>query len=50
MTVYKLTTTNGAMIKFYVRAVAECYQSCLGGVIVEENLPDQTSIDDNNSG
>jgi hypothetical protein len=42
---YTLITKTGSVMQFYIKAVAELYQSINGGVIVTQQVLEQTTVD-----
>ena len=41
---YTLITQNGKIFTFYILALAETYQSAYGGVIITDQVFDQTEV------
>jgi len=46
---YTLLTANGSIQQFYVKSVADLYQSLYGGVVFTSQILDQSTIPLDNS-
>jgi len=46
---YTLLTANGSIKQFYVKSVADLYQSLYGGVVFTSQILDQSTIPLDNS-
>lgn len=45
---YTLITSTGRIMRFYILATAECYQTIYGGQIIDENIL-ETCVQKSNS-
>ena len=42
---YTLITAKGSICQFYIKEVAECYQTIYGGVVITQQILEQEPVD-----